>query len=178
MVKSSVLTIAPVLIFAAVAAVFVAGTQRKNSDALPSALTQQPAPAIRVSALSDKTLLSDAMLRAPGVKLLNVWASWCAPCRVEHPTLTALAEEGVPIFGINYKDNPENALSFLRQLGDPYTAIGVDESGRTALDWGVYGVPETFVVTADGRIAFRFAGPITQRVLRERLRPAMEKAAR
>lgn len=178
MIRPSALTLAPVLIFIVVSVVFIAGMQRKDPDTLPSALTQQPAPALRVSALPGKTLLSDAMLRAPGVKLVNIWASWCAPCRAEHPTLTALAEEGVPIFGINYKDDPENALSFLRQLGDPYTAIGADESGRTALDWGVYGVPETFVVTAEGQIAFRFAGPVTQRVLRERLRPAMEKVTR
>ena len=111
-----------------------------------------------------------------GVKLVNYWASWCAPCRVEHPHLEALAEEGVTIYGVNYKDQPGNALGFLEELGDPYTAIGADPNGRMALDWGLYGVPETYVIDGEGRVVLRFPGPITERVLEGQIRPAIEKA--
>ena len=125
---------------------------------------------------SDPPFTDDA-LREPGVKLVNYWASWCAPCRVEHPNLEALADEGVTIFGINYKDDPSKALGFLEELGNPYVGLGADESGRTGLDWGLYGVPETYVIDGEGRIVLRFAGPVTQRVLDEKIRPAMVEAA-
>ena len=104
------------------------------------------------------------------------WASWCAPCRVEHPHLETLADEGIPIYGVNYKDEPGKALGFLEELGDPYAAIGADASGRMALDWGVYGVPETYVIDAEGTIVTRFAGPITERVLETTIMPAIEEA--
>jgi cytochrome c biogenesis protein CcmG/thiol:disulfide interchange protein DsbE len=117
------------------------------------------------------------MLRAPGVKLVNFWASWCGPCRVEHPTLVQLGAEGVTIHGVNYKDEPQNALRFLAELGNSYAAIGADTTGRTGLLWGLYGVPETFVIDGEGRIVLRFAGPVTQRVLEETIRPAMRAAA-
>ncbi len=110
------------------------------------------------------------------MKLVNYWASWCAPCRVEHPTLEELAAEGVPIYGINYKDDPAKALAFLAELGNPYVAMGADASGRTALDWGVYGVPETFVIDGDGTVILRFAGPITGSVLEKTIRPALAAA--
>lgn len=97
------------------------------------------------------------------VKLVNFWASWCAPCRAEHEYLMAFAEEGIPIYGINYKDEPVNGRKFLDDLGNPFTAVVSDESGRTGIDWGLYGVPETFVVDGDGVIVKRFAGPITGR---------------
>lgn len=120
---------------------------------------------------------SDETLREPGVKLVNYWASWCAPCRVEHPLLQVLADEGVPIYGINYKDDPAKALAFLQELGDPYTGLGADERGRTALDWGLYGVPETYVIDGQGRVVLRFAGPITRSVLENRIRPAIAAAS-
>jgi cytochrome c biogenesis protein CcmG/thiol:disulfide interchange protein DsbE len=107
---------------------------------------------------------------------VNYWASWCAPCRVEHPNLEALADEGLTIYGINYKDDPRNAEAFLEELGDPYAAIGSDSSGRTAIDWGLYGVPETYVIDGEGRVVLRFAGPVTQRALETRIRPAIEAA--
>ena len=120
---------------------------------------------------------SDATLRDGQVKLVNYWASWCAPCRAEHPNLEKLAQEGIPVYGINYKDKLANADAFLSELGDPYAAIGRDENGRMGLDWGVYGVPETYVIDGDGTIILRFAGPITQRVIESTIRPALEKAA-
>jgi cytochrome c biogenesis protein CcmG/thiol:disulfide interchange protein DsbE len=143
---------------------------------LPTALAGRPAPAVQVTPLGEGPLLQDADLRGEGVKLVNYWASWCAPCRVEHPNLTGLAAEGVTIYGVNYKDKPANALGFLAELGNPYAAMGADESGRMALDWGVYGVPETYVIDAKGNIVLRFAGPITERVLESTIRPAIEAA--
>ncbi|QFT96341.1 Thiol:disulfide interchange protein CycY precursor [Roseovarius sp. THAF8] len=176
MSKTSFLMVLPPVIFAALAAVFYIGMQREDPDALPSAIEGKPAPAVALTALEGKTPFTDAELRSGGVKLVNYWASWCAPCRVEHPHLEALAEEGVTIYGVNYKDQPGNALGFLEELGDPYTAIGADPNGRMALDWGLYGVPETYVIDGEGRVVLRFPGPITQRVMDSQIRPAIERA--
>jgi len=175
MAKLSPLMIAPPLIFAGLAAMFFFGMMRSDPDSLPSARVGQVAPALTVVPL-DGPPISDAVLREPGVKLVNFWASWCAPCRVEHPNLAALAREGVVIHGINYKDDPVKALAFLQELGNPYVTLGADDKGRTALDWGVYGVPETYVIDGAGKIVLRFPGPITERVLRETIRPAMAQA--
>ena len=171
------LMFAPPVLFLGLAAAFYLGMQRENPDELPSALTGQPAPAVRLTALGDGAPFTDAALREPGVKLVNYWASWCAPCRAEAPVLEALAAEGVRILGVNYKDKPANALAFLAEVGNPYEAMGADEPGRMALDWGVYGVPETYVIDGQGRIVLRFAGPITERTLAETIRPAMRRAA-
>ena len=111
------------------------------------------------------------------VTLLNVWASWCVPCRDEAPLLVQLgADQRIRIAGINYKDQPENARRFLGRYGNPFAASGVDPTGRAAIEWGVYGVPETFVVGRDGNIAFKLIGPITPENLQDALRPAIEKA--
>jgi cytochrome c biogenesis protein CcmG/thiol:disulfide interchange protein DsbE len=176
MAKISPLMIAPPAIFVGLAALFFFGMQRENPDELPSTMTGKPAPAVQVTPLGDKPSFTDAELRSGGVKLVNYWASWCAPCRAEHPILEDLAGQGITIYGVNYKDKPGNALGFLQELGDPYTAIGADENGRMALDWGVYGVPETYVIDGKGNIVLRFAGPITDRVLENQIMPAIEKA--
>jgi cytochrome c biogenesis protein CcmG/thiol:disulfide interchange protein DsbE len=168
--------VAPPAIFLALATMFYVGMYRDDPDALPSAREGSTAPPVVLTQLGDFTPFDDAALRAPGVKLVNYWASWCAPCRVEHPNLEALAAEGIPIYGINYKDDPAKALAFLDELGNPYAAIGADTEGRMALDWGLYGVPETYVIAGDGTVMLRFAGPVTQRVIDERLRPAIEAA--
>jgi cytochrome c biogenesis protein CcmG/thiol:disulfide interchange protein DsbE len=168
--------IAPPAIFAAFALLAGIGMFREDKDALPSAREGQSAPPVVLTELPGKTPFTDSDLRDGKVKLVNYWASWCAPCRVEHPHLEALADEGLPIYGINYKDDPANALGFLDELGDPYAAIGADASGRMALDWGVYGVPETYVIDGDGTIILRFAGPVTARVVETTLRPALQKA--
>ncbi|MBC7164778.1 MAG: DsbE family thiol:disulfide interchange protein [Roseovarius sp.] len=170
------LMLVPLIVFGAFAALALVGLQRENPDDLPSALAGGAAPAVQVTPLGAAPLLRDADLRAEGVKLVNYWASWCAPCRAEHPNLEKLAREGVPIYGVNYKDKPGNALGFLAELGNPYAAMGADESGRMALDWGVYGVPETYVIDGQGKIVLRFAGPITGRVLESTIRPAIEAA--
>lgn len=176
MAKLSPLMIAPPVIFAGLAVLFFIGMQRDNPDELPSALAGKPAPAVAVTPLGEGPTFSDADLRDGDVKLVNYWASWCAPCRVEHPNLEKLAKEGVIIYGVNYKDKPENALGFLAELGDPYAAKGADTEGRMALNWGVYGVPETYVIDGEGNIVLRFAGPITQRILDSTILPAIEGA--
>ncbi|WP_425052749.1 DsbE family thiol:disulfide interchange protein [Psychromarinibacter sp. S121] len=170
------LVMLPPVLFAGLAALFLLGMNRDDPDALPSSIEGQPAPALTVTPLGTLPGFDAETLAEPGVKLVNYWASWCAPCRVEHPNLEALAAEGVPIYGINYKDEAAKALGFLEELGNPYAAVTAD-GGRTALDWGVYGVPETFVLDGDGNVVLRFAGPVTQRVIEERIRPAMERAA-
>lgn len=176
MAKVSPLMALPPVIFLGLAALFFVGMQRENPDELPSALTGKEAPAVEMTQLGDEKPFSDSDLRDGTVKLVNYWASWCGPCRAEHPNLEALAEEGVVIYGVNYKDKPLNALKFLDELGSPYTKMGADESGRMALNWGVYGVPETYVIDGEGKIVLRFAGPITERVMDSTIRPAIEGA--
>ena len=120
--------------------------------------------------------LTDADLRAPGVKLVNFWASWCPPCRAEHPTLTALAESGVPVMGIDLKDPQPAAQRFLDEHGNPFQRLATDPQGRAAIDWGVTAPPETFIVDGEGRILYRHAGPLVDADYEHRFRPELEKA--
>ena len=152
--------ILPVLLFVVVAGYFFLGL-RRDPGLLPSALIDKPAPAFALPGLGARPGIASADL-AGKVVLVNFFASWCAPCRVEHPLLMRLAEEGrVTLWGVNYKDKPADASRLLTQLGDPYGRIGVDENGRTAIDFGVYGVPETYVIDKQGRIRYRQVGPIS-----------------
>ncbi|MEO0915237.1 MAG: DsbE family thiol:disulfide interchange protein [Pseudomonadota bacterium] len=166
----------PPLVFLGLGGLFWLAFQRDNPNELPSTFVGQPAPAFEVSQLGELPLADAEALKAPGVKLVNFWASWCGPCRLEHPYLEALAEEGMTIIGVNYKDQPGNALDFLEELGNPYASIGADTSGRTGIEWGLYGVPETFVLNSDGEVVLRFPGPVTETALASRVRPAMEAA--
>lgn len=175
--RISPMMLLPPVIFLGLAAMFFFGMQRENPNELPTALAGKPAPAVTATAFEGAPVFTDAMLRDGQMKLVNFWASWCAPCRVEHPTLEALADEGIPLYGINYKDKPGNARAFLAELGNPYTAMAVDREGRMGLEWGVYGTPETFLIDGQGRIVTRIAGPVTKRILEERLRPEMERIA-
>lgn len=170
------LLVIPVVIFAALAGLLAGGMYFGQGDELPSARLGEPAPELDVVSMSDLPPLTDAALRDGEVKIVNFWASWCAPCRVEHPNLTELAAEGVPIYGVNYKDQEGNALRFLAELGNPYAALGADPQGFEAVDWGVYGVPETFLIGRDGTVLLRMAAPVTDRELNSRLRPALEAA--
>jgi cytochrome c biogenesis protein CcmG, thiol:disulfide interchange protein DsbE len=166
----------PPLLFAGLAVLFYAGMGRDNPDALPSARAGGPAPALTVTAMPGAPLLTPDLLAAPGVKVVNFWASWCAPCRAEHPRLAELAAMGIPVHGVNYKDTPPQAQSFLADLGNPYAALGADATGRTGLDWGLYGVPETFVIDGNGTVVLRFAGPITKAEMERTLLPAIAAA--
>ena len=177
MARRNLLILIPPLLFLAFASVAYVGLHRDNPEELPSALVGQPAPGLgRVTQLGDGPAPTDADLRAPGVKLVNFWASWCGPCRAEHPYLSSLAAEGVPVIGVNYKDDPENAKRFLGEMGDPFAKIGEDSTGRTALDWGIYGVPETFVVGGDGKVLMRFPGPLDPTVIEKQIRPVLAAA--
>lgn len=148
-----------------------------DSNQIPTALAGRPAPPVALTQLGEGAPFTDADLASGGVKLVNFWASWCAPCRAEHPNLQKLADGGIPVYGVNYKDEAANALGFLAELGNPFAAIGADETGRNGIEWGLYGVPETFVLDADGTVILRFAGPITERSLEAEIRPAIAKAA-
>ena len=171
------LLLLPPLLFAGLAVLFVTGMNRSDPDALPSMAEGRLAPPVTLAPFAGAAGFDDAALRAPGMKLVNFWASWCAPCRAEHAMLRALADEGIAIYGVNYKDRPEDAKAYLADLGSPYRALGAD-AGRMALDWGVYGVPETYVIDGAGKVVLRFAGPITRQELDRTLRPAMGVAAK
>ena len=169
------LALLPLVIAAGVAAVFFWSLQNSD-DRLPSALLEKPVPEFSLPPIAgDGPGLSSEDLRGQ-VSLVNVWASWCAPCRVEMPLLIDLAEQGtVPIHGINYKDSPAAAQAFLAELGNPYERIGADTSGRVSIDWGVYGLPETFVIDAEGRIAYKHVGAFDRRVLHEEIMPVVRR---
>ncbi|MBN2740611.1 MAG: DsbE family thiol:disulfide interchange protein [Rhodobacteraceae bacterium] len=167
----------PPLIFAGLAGMFIWGMQREDPSQLPTVFAGKPAPPVQLEPLGSFEPFTDVELRDGKVKLVNFWASWCAPCRIEHPNLEALANEGIPVYGVNYKDTPSKALAFLSQMGNPYSELGADPKGQMALNWGVYGVPETFVVDGEGKVLFRFAGPVTERVIASDLRPLLEGKA-
>lgn len=170
----------PVGIFFALTAVFamLLLIPGRNAATIPSALIGQAAPQLTLPALEGSNLPGFVPASFDGVTVVNVWASWCGPCRQEHPLLMALAKEpGISIVGINYKDATSNANAFLSELGNPYGAIGVDTNGRVAIDWGVYGVPETFIVSADGIIVWKHAGPITDAIVQEQMKPQIAQLA-
>jgi cytochrome c biogenesis protein CcmG, thiol:disulfide interchange protein DsbE len=147
-----------------------------NPREVPSPFIGKAAPAfVLPTLLNTQQQLSPAELRGK-VWVLNVWASWCAPCREEHPLLMAVAREpGVTLVGLNYKDDPRNAQEWLRKLGDPYLATAVDRDGRTGIDYGVYGVPETFVIDKAGIVRLKHVGPLTQDVWSREVKPLIEK---
>ena len=149
----------------------------RDKEVLPSALLDRPAPEFALPALHEGAPgLATADLQGGGVKVVNVWASWCVPCRVEHPFLVELAERGVTVHGLNYKDRPADARAFLEELGDPYARIGADSTGRVGIEWGVYGVPETFILDDAGRIVHKHVGPIQNDDLETRILPALRRA--
>jgi cytochrome c biogenesis protein CcmG, thiol:disulfide interchange protein DsbE len=164
----------PVLIFALLALGFYIGLGI-DATVLPSALIDEPAPEFDLPPLpGHEPGFSTADLRGH-VSLVNTFASWCAPCRAEHAVLNALAaSKRVPIYGIDYKDKEETALAWIATLGNPYTRIGAD-SGRVGIDWGIYGVPETFVVDRAGRIRYKHVGPLTQRDVERKILPLVAK---
>lgn len=171
------LVLIPPIAFALLAGLFAGAMWRNDGGELPSALVGRPAPSTPVAPLPGLPPLDPAVLTDGEVKLVNFFASWCGPCRIEHPQLTALAAEGIPVYGIAYKDDPEDSLAFLEELGNPFRAAGTDPQGRAAVDWGTYGVPETFVLSGDGTVIDRLPFPLTPELVESRLRPSLARAA-
>jgi len=149
-----------------------------NPRGVPSALLGKPPPEFTLPALESSglpALASSDFRGLPGPVVVNFWASWCAPCIIEHPQLMALQRQGVPVWGVNYKDRPREAQGFLTRLGNPFTRLGVDEPGRVSIDWGVYGVPETYILDRSGIIRWRFAGPITPELMAQDIQPLLRR---
>jgi cytochrome c biogenesis protein CcmG/thiol:disulfide interchange protein DsbE len=181
--RSRLLVLVPLLVLTGLAALFIVRLGSGDPSRIPSALIGHPAPPTALAALpglerDGKPVpgLDSASFKGE-VTLLNVWASWCVPCREEAPVLMQLAADPrIRLTGINYKDQTENARRFLGRYGNPFVANGVDNDGRAAIEWGVYGVPETFVIDRQGRIAYKLIGPITPENLEKALKPAIERA--
>jgi cytochrome c biogenesis protein CcmG/thiol:disulfide interchange protein DsbE len=180
--RRGVLTALPLIVFAALAALLFVRLFAGDASRIPSALIGQSAPALDLPGLDGAPGLADADLRQGHVTLVNIFASWCVPCHEEHEFLMALAADaalkakGVVLVGVAQKDSPENIRRFLGAGGDPYAKVGLDGDGRAGIDWGVYGVPETFVVKGDGAIAFKLVGPIDAATLESVLKPEIAKA--
>lgn len=174
----------PLLLFIALAGVFLYQlSSGKDASEIPSVLIGTKAPSLALPPLEGLLVdgiqvpaLTDTAI-AGKLSLVNVWASWCVPCRQEHPVLLELSRDPrITLVGINYKDKNDNALRFLGELGNPFSAVGIDPAGKSAIDWGVYGIPETYLVAPDGEILFKQIGPFTIESLRDKLLPAIEKA--
>ncbi len=181
--RRSWLVALPLVFFVSLAGIFLARLQGGDPSKIPSALIGRPAPQTTLPPLQG--LVRDGA-PVPGldpelfkgkVSVVNVWASWCVPCHDEAPLLTELGKDKrLQIVGINYKDAPDNARRFLGRYGNPYRVVGVDGNGRGSIEWGVYGVPETFVVGRDGAIAYKMVGPVTPENLESVLRAEIDKA--
>jgi cytochrome c biogenesis protein CcmG, thiol:disulfide interchange protein DsbE len=167
----------PLLAFAALAVLLLVGVRMnsgRDTSAIPSPLIGKQTPAFSLPVLGDpKRVVSGQDLRGKPY-LLNVWGSWCPTCRDEHPFIAALARSGkIRVLGYNYKDAPEDAQRWLQEFGNPFEIILVDEDGRAALDWGIYGAPETFLVDANGVIRWKTVGPVTDVVIRDQIEPIL-----
>lgn len=177
------LPLIPLVIFLGFAAVagkmlYDQGVNGRDVSAIPSALIGRQAPSLALPPLegSNTAALTTAAI-AGKLTLVNVFASWCVPCRQEHPVILALSKDPrITVVGVNYKDGSENALRFLGELGNPFSAIGLDPVGKMAIDWGVYGIPESYLVGPDGTILYKRVGPFDDKSLKDGLYPAIEKA--
>ncbi|MGY3608663.1 DsbE family thiol:disulfide interchange protein [Bradyrhizobium sp. Leo121] len=173
----------PLVVFAALAALFLLRLYGGDPSRIPSALIGRPAPQTALPALEGLTRdgaqvpgLDPAAFKGK-VSLVNVWASWCVPCHDEAPLLTELAKDNrLQLVGINYKDAPDNARRFLGRYGNPFSIVGVDANGRASIEWGVYGVPETFIVGREGTIVYKMVGPVTPQNFDSVLKVEIEKA--
>lgn len=175
------IVILPVAVFAGLVGIMVAllTDSERNDDLsrLPSPLIGKPAPTMSLPAVNETIPGGFATSDLNGkVSIVNVFASWCIPCLAEHPQITKLAEQGIPVYGINHRDMPEAAAKWLRRHGNPYIAVGADADARASLDWGVTGVPETFIIDANGVIIYKHVGPVTQDALNIKLLPKLREA--
>jgi cytochrome c biogenesis protein CcmG/thiol:disulfide interchange protein DsbE len=176
MAKISPLMVAPPLIFAAFGLLAYLGLGREGKDDLESMFEGKPAPAMTEAALPGFAAITPEMLTSGEVTLVNFWASWCPPCRVEHPVLMRMQDEGLRIVGVNFKDQASNAASYLGDAGNPFLAVAFDPPGRTAIDWGVTAPPETFILDGDGTVLFKFVGPLVGSDYEQRFVPELAKA--
>jgi len=176
MPKLSPLMLAPPLIFAGFVALAAVGMFRDDPDSLPSTFVGQQAPALPAEVLEGFPAATQEMLTSGEVTLVNFWASWCPPCRAEHPKLLEWAAEGLPIVGVNMRDTQANASKYLIDDENPFVGVGFDTMGRTSIDWGVTAPPETFIVDGEGTVLYRFAGPLVGSALEQRFMPELEKA--
>ncbi len=177
MAKISPLMIAPPAIFAGLAVLFYVGMFREGKDDLESVFIGQPAPIIETAVeLPGFAPVTQEDLATGEVTLVNFWASWCPPCRAEHPKLLEMQAEGISIIGINFKDTAANATKYLTEDDNPFAGIGFDPKGRTAINWGVTAPPETFILDGDGTVLFRFAGPLVGSDYEQRFLPALKAA--
>ena len=169
----------PLIIFLALVAAFLVQLQRNaqgdDPKTLESALVGKPVPAKTLTDLLSTKTFDESLFKQGKPLLLNVWATWCPTCYAEHQYLNHLAKQGVPIIGLDYKDNSEKAVKWLHDLGNPYQVVLKDEKGSFALDLGVYGAPETFIVDGTGVIHYRYAGDVNERVWQEKLQPIYQK---
>ena len=176
MTRRRALYLLPLVGFVALAGYFFYSlSSGYDPEQLPSALIDKPAPQFQLAGLAGAPLLTNQDF-AGEVVFVNFFASWCAPCRVESPVLMDLARRNViQLYGIDYKDNPADAIKYLQEFGDPYRRVGVDANGRTAINFGVYGVPETYAIDRTGRIRWRFVGPLTPQAVQNQLLPLLKK---
>lgn len=172
----SPLMLLPPLIFLGFAVMVYFGMQRGNTRELPSTFIGQPAPALTETALEGYDGITRNMITSGEVTLVNFWASWCPPCRVEHPNLMKMQADGLRIVGVNFKDKTAQAQQFLSGGGNPFMAVAFDPPGRTAIDWGVTAPPETFILDGQGKVLFRYTGPLVGSDYEQRFVPALEKA--
>ena len=179
----NILKLAPVLIFVAIAGMFALALKTGDPTKLPSTMIGKPVPELDypavegllenekpVSGFNFKTLANGE------VSIINFWASWCVACVSEHPNLIALGKAGVPIYGVDYKDTAAAARRYLGRLGNPYRAVGTDTSGRSAIEWGVYGMPESFIISGTGKILYKHIGPISQKDIETKIMPLIKEA--
>ena len=167
---------APPLIFLALAVMFYVGLRDSDGTDLPSTFIGKPAPAMTDQPLADYPNVTPESFQGSPVTIVNFWASWCPPCRAEHPTLLALAAEGFPIIGINFNDREADATKYLANDGNPFAAIAFDPNGRSAFDWGVSAPPETFILDENGIVLYKFIGPLVGDDYEQRFLPELEKA--
>lgn len=168
----------PFLVFLGLGAVFAVELFDPDKDTLRSALIDRPVPDFEVpSLLVEGESFRDADLKTGGVTIVNLWASWCGPCRIEQPELVKLGErKDVTLYGVAYRDKPDASKRFLTELGNPFKKVGVDEDGQASIRWGVSGVPETFVINGEGSVIYKHVGPIQNDDLEKKILPAIEAA--
>jgi len=170
------LMVLPPVLFAGLAVLFYTGMNRENPGELKSVFVGRPAPAVPATALPGIPGLTDADLRSGEVTVVNFWATWCPPCRAEHPVLLEMAAKGIRVAGVNIRDDDAKAVAYLADEGNPFFGVASDPTMRGAIDWGVTAPPETFILGGDGTVLFRFVGPLVGTDYTDRFVPELEKA--